>query len=557
MPRSPHFMRRKIADCGGSGFSDASTLVNVSHEFDPEEDKQVDYLEGCLRVSTEREFHLDVPHFQSDEVDKRFVEMSNPLNQCGPLLRDEVPVVTGSDFQSFMAAFNKRCNTVHDDDIEDAEYNAVYDLNSRLPTGFLEPWDENDEDRLRWMAKFDPHKRARMEEAFHEITNTSLKSIGTKDLSVKHETLIKRNDPGWAARVIYAGSDVFNAVTGPAAMVTMERFNAILAADDGTPGREIDGIRTLTAYKQTDVALATFISSDEKLKHILEGDYSANDKHQRKRVHLLFDHFLSVIKMPVWLRNLLKGINTFKVQSRHFGLSAVLKNQLPTGTTFTTARNSWYGWAIFTTAMKRARAKGRALILGDDLLAVVDRKVDLAEWVRHVDRFKMVLKAKSPKFWGDATFLSRRLICDREIPCMVPLIGKAICRFNARALYTENKTSSQYMSGKSLSYAYEFRHVPFLRDFFLERHVLEDSSRLSLDDLTWTAKISGIDLRNIVPNIKAEQVLVSDDEFRDWFMETYDLGLVDLEEICEMVLLSDELILVEHAAVANLSRDWA
>jgi hypothetical protein len=550
-------MRRKIAFGGGSGFSDASTLVNVSHEFDPEEDVQVDFLDGHLRVSTEREFHLDVPHFQSDEVDKRFADMSNPHNQCGPLLREEVPVVTGSDFQTFMAAFNKRCNTVHDDDIEDAEYTAAYDLNASLPVDFLDPWEENEADRQRWMAKFDPHKRARMEDAYHEITNTSLRAIGTKDLSVKHETLIKRNDPGWAARVIYAGSDVFNAVTGPAAMVTMERFNSILAQDDHTPGRDISGIRALTAYKQTDVALATFISEDISLTNIIEGDYSANDKHQRKRVHLLFDHFLSVIKMPLWLRDLLKGINTFKVQSRHFGLTAILENQLPTGTTFTTARNSWYNWVMFTTFMIRARVKGRAIILGDDLLAVMERAIVLADWVAHVARFRMVLKAKAPPFWGAATFLSRRLICDREQPCMVPLIGKAICRFNTRALYTADKTHSQYMSGKSLSYAYEFRHVPFLRDFFLERHVLEDSSRLSLDDLTWSAKTSGIDLANIVPTIKSESVLLSDDEFRDWLMEAYDLGLSELEEICEMVLLSDEPILVEHAAVSNLSRDWA
>lgn len=285
MPRTPHFMRRKFADIGGSGFSDASTLVNVSHEFDPDEDKQVDHLEGHLRVSTEREYQLDVPHFQTDESDKRFADMSNPHNQCGPLLREEVPVVTGSDYESFMAAFNKRCNTTHDDDIEDDEYTAAYDLTMSLPMDHCEPWEENEIDRARWMAKFDPQKRARMEQAYHEISDTSMKAIGTKDLSVKHETLIKRNDPSWAPRVIYAGSDVFNAVTGPAAMVAMERFNAAIATGP------IAGIHTMTAYKQTDVALATFISGLPQNVHIVEGDYSANDKHQRYRVHLLFDAF--------------------------------------------------------------------------------------------------------------------------------------------------------------------------------------------------------------------------------------------------------------------------
>nr|QKI79999.1 RNA-dependent RNA polymerase [Erysiphe necator associated abispo virus 9] len=550
MPRTLRFMRRKDANSGGSSFSDASTLVNVSHEHDPDEDIQVSSLEGHLRVSTERTYQLDVPHFCSDEGKKQFDAMSNPLNQCGPLFLEEVPVVTGSDYQSFMAAFNKRCNTVHTDDIEDDVYNAAYDLTASLPARF-DPWEENEVDRARWMAKFDPMKRQRMEDAYHEIPNTSVKHIGTKELSVKHETLIKRNDPSWAPRVIYAGSDVFNAVTGPAAMVAMERFNTLLATGP------IRGIETLTAYKQTDTTLASFVSDNKKYTHIVEGDYSANDKHQRKRVHLLFDKFLSVISMPSWLRELLRGINRFKVQSRHYGLTATLDNQLPTGTTFTTCRNSYYNWAMFVTGMQQQKANGRALILGDDLLAAMDKAINLRQWVRHVDRFKMVLKAKNPLNWGDATFLSRRLICDREEPCMVPLLGKALCRFNTRALFTEDKTNSQYIAGKALSYAYEFRHVPFMRDFFLLRHVQEDKSKLSLDDLTWTAKISGVNLDNLVPTIKNETVLVSDEEFRDWLMETYDLGLTDLEDVCETVLLSDEMTMVEHPAVANLSRDWA
>jgi len=333
--------------------------------------------------------------------------------------------------------------------------------------------------------------------------------------------------------------------------VAMERFNSMMALGP------IEGVETMTAYKQTDVTLASFVSSDASLPHIVEGDYSSNDKEQRGRVMLLFNRFLMQAKMPTWLMVLLKGINKFKVRSRHFGLSATLENQLPTGTTFTTVRNSYYNWVMFTTAMKAQKVSARALILGDDLLASVSKPVDLHSWVEHVGRFKMKLKAKAPLFWGDATFLSRRLVCDREHPCMVPLIGKAVCRFNARALYTEDKTHSQYMSGKSLSYAYEFRHVPFLRDFFLQRHVMEDSSRLSLDDLTWHAKISGIDLSNIVKTIKSETVVLSDEEFRDWAMEVYDLGLVDLEEVFELVILSDEPTLVEHPSVSFLARDWA
>jgi hypothetical protein len=450
-----------------------------------------------------------------------------------------------------MAAFNKRCNTVHQDDLEDAEYNAAFDLTSTFRCGSFEPWEENDLDRQRWLAKFDPHKRVRMEDAMDSVPDTSFRHIGTKDLSVKQEVLLKRNDSSWAPRVIYAGNDVFNAVTGPPMMVLMERFCELISLGP------IGGINFMTAYKRSDVELATFISGDGTLQHIIEGDYSANDKHQRARVHLLFDHFMAKMKMPNWLRVLFRETNKFRVQSRSFGFQAELENQLPTGTTATTVRNSYYNMVMFATSMMSQRASGRALILGDDLLAALNRAVSTQLWVEAVARFKMVLKAKRPPNWGEATFLSRRLICDREVPCMVPLLGKAIARFNARALYRDDKTHSQYMAGKSLSYAYEFRHVPFMRDFFLLRYTLEDSSRLSLDDLTWHAKTSNVQLENIVQSIKDEEILVSDSEFLDWIMETYDLGLVDLEEICEMVLLSDEPILVDHSSVANLSKDWA
>jgi hypothetical protein len=541
-------MRRSVAL--GSGAPADHPPVVVSHEFMPEEDVSIHDLSGHLRVTTERIYQLEVPCEQTFECPRRFTLMSNPLNQCGPLLSEQVPVVTGSDYDSFMAAFNKRCNTKHQDDLDDVEFDAAYCLLDSLESSLFEEWEENDLDRQKWMRKFDPLKRGRMADAMHTVPDCSFKYVGTKDLSVKQEVLLKRNDPSWAPRVIFAGNDAFNAITGPAMMVAMERLEALLAYGPIGP------VTYRTAYKKNDVNLARFITEDGTLAHTVEGDYSANDKHQRRRVHLLFDKYLQVIRMPPWIRLLLLELNKFTVQSRHFGLQAKLENQLPTGTTSTTVRNTVYNILMFSVACKQQNNHGRALVLGDDLLGRLFYSFNLQLWTECVSRFKMVLKAKAPRLNGEATFLSKRIFADTEIPCMVPLLGKALARFNARALYQENKTSSQYMAGKSLSYAYEFRHVPFMRDFFLERFVTEDQSRLSLDDLTWTAKTSGIDLANIVPAIKSESVLISDDDFRDWCMETYDLGLCDLEEICELVLLSDELTMVDHSAVSNLSIDW-
>lgn len=539
--------RKRIA---GAGVSGSRPDVAVSHNTAIEEDPSVYDLEGGLRVTVERNWQIEVPCTFNDEAKLRFTPMANPHNQCGPLFAEQVPVVTGSDFDSFMAAFNKRCNVVHKDDIDDDMMYMALKLIDDIKCDFP-AWDENPDDRAAWEFKFDSSKVDRMRAAMQTVDQATYSYLGTKDLSVKLEVLLKRNDPGWAARVIYAGNDVFNAITGPAMMAVMARLEELLQHN------VIGGVRYCTAYKKTDTVLASFIEQDNAgYPHVVEGDYSANDKHQREGVHILFDKFLAKINMPQWLRTIFLENNKFKVQSYSMGLKAILKDQLPTGTTATTPRNTVYDMLMFSTTCVLQNVKALALVLGDDLLARTSALVDLQGWRDTVAKFKMVLKAKSPRMRGGATFLSKRLITGVENPCMLPLVGKALARFNARAIYKEDQTHSQYMAGKALSYAYEFRHVPFMRDFFLERYLMEDKSKMTMQELSWSTKTAGIDLSNIVASIKAERVLISDDDFLDWAMETYDLGLVDLEEVCSAVILSDVPEMITHPAVHNLSIDW-
>jgi hypothetical protein len=476
--------------------------------------------------------------------------MSDPVNQCGPLLREQVPVATGNDYESFMAAFNKRSNFLATDDVAEDVFEEALQLIRELPDLFDEEWDENDIDRQRWAAKFDHHKQQRMDAAYHEIPNASTSYIGTKDLSVKQEILLKRNDPSWAPRIIYAGNDVFNTVTGPAAMASMERIDVLFNTC------RLGEVEFMTAYKKDDVTLATHLASRNDLSHVVEGDYSANDREQRHRVHLIYDACLAKIRMPEWYRNLLKATDDFTVQSRAYGLRATIHNQLDTGNTITTPRNSWYNAVMFAVSCRRQHLSGVAVILGDDLLGLLDGPMDLALWVATVALFRMILKAAAPQLNCHATFLSKRLILSTEPACMVPLIGKAIARFNARGIVCDAVSSSQYMAGKALSYAYEFRHVPFMRDFFLQRFEKEDRSNVRLDDLTWSARTSGVALDNIAESILSEPVTISDSSFGDWLMEAYDVGLDDLRSLCSSVLLCDDLTLVTHPAVHGLSRDW-
>jgi hypothetical protein len=552
MPRRPNYYVHAIRRTAARALNppkDEHRPVAVSNE-ESEFDRSVNSIFGHLRVSPHRQYDIEVKHEFNTYAPGVVKPMSDPVNQCGPLLCEQVPVATGNDYESFMAAFNKRCNFLATDDVDDDVFNEACDLVRAMPDIFDVEWDENDMDRDRWAAKFDHHKQRRMADAYHNIPHASVSYLGTKDLSVKQEILLKRNDPSWAPRIIYAGNDEFNTVTGPASMVAMERIDSLFA--NGPLGE----VEFMTAYKRDDVTLATFLSDDPELSYPAEGDYSANDREQRARVALLFDVVLSKVRMPSWYRDLLLAMDTFRAQSRAYGLRATISHQLPTGTTITTARNSAYNACMFSVSCRRQGNRGKAVILGDDLLAMMLHLMDKDEWIATVAKFKMKLKAAVPQFDCEATFLSKRIIASSDPPCMVPLLGKAIARFNARGIHCDAVSSSQYMAGKALSYAYEFRHVPFMRDFFLKRFELEDRSNVRLDDLTWSARTAGVTLDTICASIVDEPVTVSDDTFREWLMEAYDVGLTDLHSLCSDVLLSSEISLISHPAVHGLSRDW-
>jgi hypothetical protein len=526
-------------------------------------------LEGRLKVVAERHFKIIVEHHMG-EGRFSYEDAPNPVNQLGPVHQDCTPVVTSNDFESFMAAFGKRCNFMQEkegDDIDDATFKEAMDIIREIPDGLFEPWDENEADRSHWMSKFGPAKQKRMADAFEVIPDATPTYLGTKDLSVKAECLIKRDDPEWAPRVIYAGNDVFNTVTGPPSMVVMQRAVS-LTRDMQIPFGEV---LVDFGYKTTDTALCDFLFDDIRLKETVEGDFSRNDREQRSRVALIYDAWLSKLGMPLWFRTLLLDLEHFTVRNFRFGFSAKLAFQLPTGTTSTTPRNSLYNGTMFAVAVRRQKLRtedwysdigklyqiaARAVILGDDILARLFRRLALDGWTKTVADFKMVLKAKAPRINGDATFLSRRIFAEVDQACMVPLLGKMLVRFNVRATSNDAITDSAYMAGKSLSYAYECRHVPLLSRIFLARYWMEaDHELVQLEDLTWFTKTSNLSLDQIVAAIRDETVLIDDMDFGLWCCEQYDLDLEEVRELFEMTVLDAEVKVLDMPNLANMACD--
>ena len=501
---------------------------------------------------------FDDPHYEPDFND-------DPENILGPVIEGAIPVVTSQDPSSLLAAFNKRCNFLQapkDDEISDIEFKQAIDLIEGLPNMF-EPWDENDLDRLSWLNGFDSAKRKRMETAWSALDDHTINDIRNKTLMVKIETLLKRDDDEWAPRAIYVGSDAHNAITGPAMQEAMRRLCAILDTD--ASGVKLGPADIRFGYKRSDVNLCEHLTREaHSTPYIAEGDYSRNDREQRSRVAHITDAWLKKLGFPDWIRRLmLESSEEYEVYAPICGLKATLKHQLPTGTTCTTFRNSSFNAIMFAVAMKQQKVKHcRALILGDDLLAALNKPVNCQEWEACVARFKMVLKAAAPEFGGAATFLSRRLVYPAVTPCLVPKIGKALARFNVRACRNPAISDHEYMAGKALSHAYEFRHAPQLRDMFIARYEHHASECRDIENITssydsWFVKISGL--------TRPDQVLyaamndphkIDDCLWEEWIAETYLEGWIDIKELAQKVITGTEYEVVETPLFDSLAIDF-
>jgi len=480
-------------------------------------------------------FTPQVP-FRLDEAPKIDAPVWAPVDQLGPVLFQQVPVVTGNDFQSMLSAFNKRCNFHSDERVCPSIVKEAKKLASLVfPSATKFDWTQDIYER--WVSKFPSDKRQRMSRALLALHDVDFRTLNTKSLMVKGEVLLKRNDPSWAPRVIYVGSDEYNVLTGP----LMDEFNKRLShALDEFSTESVE--KVIFAYTKSDVHIATELHGSERY---YEGDFSANDKSQVSDVHEIFAHWLKCCGAPRWfVRFYVANSKTFKVRSYDYGISAEIQNQLATGGTDTTGRNSIWNLCLWYSFARKVNLKRtKVAILGDDIAAgVQDPGFAPSRWVEHCDSARMRLKAHERRFYCDLTFLSRFFVPKGTEHCMVPLIGKALCRFNARANRNSEISDAMYMCGKALSYAYEFRHVSYLRDAFLARArltgiPLED---VSLHDLTWFAKQNVRSIDDVCQAILDEKLVLSDDEFLEVIMAKYDIGLYDMDELRDKLILSQE-----------------
>lgn len=490
--------------------------------------------EPRLRLVPVRDFVPQVP-FRLDESKKIDAPVYAPVDQLGPVLSQQVPVVTGNDMSSMIAAFNKRCNFSSDESVAPSIVKSALKL-ADLVFPKMEPFDWTEDVFNRWVIKFAPDKQKRMHEAILRLSDCDFRTLSTRSLMVKGEVLLKRNDPTWAPRIIYVGSDEYNALTGPLQDEFNKRLNCAL---DEFSCPEVEAV--CFAYSKKDTVIADFMAGPGKF---YEGDFSANDRSQLRQVHEIFAYWLKVSGAPLWYTRLYRKLSkSYDVVSFEYGLSATLLYQLATGGTDTTGRNTIWNMALWYSFCVEKRVLGtRIAVLGDDIAARTgDKGIPVNEWVKHCTSAGMTLKARQRRLYCDLTFLSRFFAPKGTQNIMIPLIGKALCRFNARANRNQDVSDAEYMAGKSLSYAYEFRHVGYLRDRFLQRFRSTgvSISVVKLLDLTWFARQDVSGSQDVLQAALNDDLVLSDDEFLEVVMAKYDIGLYDMDYLCDRLILED------------------
>jgi len=432
---------------------------------------------------------------------------------------------------------DKRCN-YHTDDVASPHIiESSKRLLDRLFPIALPTIDWDNELFSEWNSKFAPEKQARMLSQVERFSEASLSEYRNKQVFTKVEALLKRHDPSWAPRVIYKGSDIYNCLTGPLVEVLITRLNQALL------NVEPDGIRYKLGYKTVSPDICSFFDTMEQPGHFLECDFSSNDKMQCSSVNYLMRLWYKRLGAPSWFTLLYAKTNTFKAYSVKHSLSMDIEHQLATGACDTTLRNSIWNMTIFHSFALRYGQSGRVCILGDDMLACLTTKLPhgaAGKYADVADEARMKAKAKVFLLLQQCSFLSKSFVPNSAGHSMMPLLGKALARFNARANNNLAVSDLKYMAGKSLSYAYEFRFFDGLRDLFLHRFLLTGvtSGDLDWDDLSWNARQAGLTISNIKSKlIEPPEKLVDDFHLSDFLYCRYGLVLSDMLPLIERVIL--------------------
>jgi hypothetical protein len=353
--------------------------------------------------------------------------------------------------------------------------------------------------------------------------------MATKHVFAKQEALLKphRAQP----RIVYQGSDMYNAMTGPVVMELNDRMKKVFSLSN--PSNK--GNRVIYACGVSGEELGDVMESSAGVP--IESDMKNNDGSQSAEFRKYEAMFYRKLGAPDWFVREFAKTTKIRVWTR-YGVAATIEGQRWSGETTTTTGNSYVSMAIIQAAMERAEVtQSTSIHGGDDYLGYIvgdEGKIQASiESVTSASGMKAEVVPQAGRH--HATFYRKRYVRSNIGTRPVPMFGRVLAKLNLRPNRNSAINDRDYMAGKYLCAAYEHRHVPIIRDL-----LLSTSEQLSpqpyLDVRTTKLQEMG-DKDKIGSRIQSTPAH-SVPEFDDFLQEVYDVSIDSLVELYQNVAQS-------------------
>jgi len=390
------------------------------------------------------------------------------------------------------------------------------------------------------MAKFDPMETIRVDK---ELVEKYLKKCGgakaarlveameghqweyqgdEKHVFAKQEVLLKAHQT--QPRVVYQGTDIYNALTGPVIMELNDRMKAIFSLRNP----KNTGNRAIYACGVSGEELGDVMEQSEG--EPIESDMKNNDGSQSAEFRRPEAMFYYKLGAPQWfVREFAKNVKV-RVWTR-YGISAHVEGERWSGETTTTTGNSYVSMSLMQAALEKARITESTNIHGgDDYLGYVKGDADAVKAGIHAVTSVSGMKAEVvPQVSRHhATFYRKRYVRSTAGCRPVPQFGRVLAKLNLRANRNTQVNDRDYMAGKYLSAAYEHRFVPGIREL-----LVNTADQLS-DKPFFDLRLGKLQEMGGVENIRAMVTSVSPHpvpEFGDFLGEVYGIGYDDLVDV--------------------------
>jgi len=322
------------------------------------------------------------------------------------------------------------------------------------------------------------------------------------------------------------------------------------------------------AYKKRTTQIAKEMGS-VRPQMVIEADFSENDMRQCKDVIHVERLWLERLGAPKWLLDIMYKANKYTVYNKTHAFKGKVRYQLPSGSTSTTFRNSVWNMTIFYSWARRINAEGVAYFLGDDMVASISksrcystkqgRRYARRLYDMQAKRARMSAKVKVHSHLVSAEFLSKVFIPSSEQFHLLPKFGRVFARFNVRHTFNQQITDEEYMAGKCLSIAWEYRHLTDIVEILYERFISTgvEAKRVSRESLSWDVRqhLASDTVKELLTEIGTSDG-ISYDDMCAFTYERYGEPYSDLLEIVRDVVLGDEDISLERYSPYAAADYW-